>query len=157
MLVGFANEMQFSFGENRTDCQWAMEAIVDSSVFATQVLLEKWPNYWNVLKAIDSYLIVPHNLYTIIYSCYWRVLEIADLLSDYFIFHKDLKILWFNLRYNFGSLITNVKNICMLLVSKKYTRIDNALTMGLEIGQMFWGIFYPTEQYLDQSFAKPEI
>ena len=123
MLVGFANATQLSFGENRTECQFALEAIADSSVYATQILLEKWFNYWNMLRAFDHYLIVSYNLYTVTYSCYYGVLEIADLLEDYFIFHKDLKILWFNLGYNFGTLITSIKNIWMWNVAKEYTRI----------------------------------
>lgn len=40
-------------------------------------------------------------------------------------------------------------------VAKEYTRISDAFTMGMEIGQIFWMIFYPTELYLDQSLADP--
>ena len=29
--------------------------------------------------------------------------------------------------------------------------------MGMEMGQIFWMIFYPTEQYLDQSLADPNM
>jgi len=109
-----------------------------------------------MLRAFDHYLIVSYNLYTVTYSCYYGVLEIADLLEDYFIFHKDLKILWFNLGYNFGTLITSIKNIWMWNVAKEYTRIEDSFTMGMEMGQMFWMIFYPTETYLDQSLADPD-
>ena len=145
MLVGFSNATQLSFGENRTECQFAIEAIVDSSIYATQVLLEKWFNYWNFLRAIDNYLVIPYNLYTVTYSCYYGVLEILSLLEEYIVFHKDLKILWFNLGYNFGGLVTAIKNIWMWNVAKEYTRINDSFTMGMEIGQMFWMIFYPTE------------
>ena len=154
MLIGFANATQISFGGNRSECQFGVEAVIDSAVFATQVAMEKWPNYWNVLKAIDAYLIIPYNLYTLTYGCYWGVLEILDLLTDYFIFHKDLKILAFNLGYNAGALITGIKNIWLWNVAKEYTRVRDAFTMGMEIGQLWWGIFYPAEQYLDQTLGK---
>ena len=35
LLVGFANATQLAFGENRTECQFAIEAIVDSAIYAT--------------------------------------------------------------------------------------------------------------------------
>ena len=35
MVIGFANATELVFGENRTDCQFAIEAIVDSSIYAT--------------------------------------------------------------------------------------------------------------------------
>ena len=39
-------------------------------------------------------------------------------------------------------------------VAKEYTRIDDAFTMGLEIGQLWWAIFYPAEQYLDAEIVR---
>ena len=86
MILGFLNSTQLSFGGNRSECQFGMESIVDSSIYATLVIREKWPNYFNVLKAIDSYLMVTYELHTLVFSCYWGVLEMKDLLSDYFIF-----------------------------------------------------------------------
>ena len=154
LLLGFANATQISFGGNRSECQFGIEAIIDSSVFATQMAQEKWPNYWNVLKAIDGYLMVPYSLYGLTYGCYWGVLEIVDVLTDYFIFHKDAKILAFNVGYNAGAIITGIKNIWMWNVAKEYTRVSDAFTMGLEIGQLWWSIFYPAEQYLDQNLGK---
>ena len=123
MLVGFSNATQLSFGENRTDCQFAIEAIVDSSIYATQILLEKFFNYWNMLKAFDNYLVIPYSLHTVCYACYHGVMEILALCENYILFAKDLKILWFNLGYNFGGLVTAIKNIWMWNVAKEYTRI----------------------------------
>lgn len=84
-------------------------------------------------------------------------MEIYALLLDYIKFGKDVKILWFNLGYNFGGIVTNIKNIWMWNVAKEYTRIQGSFTMGMEMGQIFWMIFYPTEQYLDQSLADPNM
>jgi len=117
-------------------------------------LAEDFFNYWNVLKAIDNYLIVTYNLYTITYACYYGVLEIVELMLDYFIWRNDLKMLWFNWGYNLGAIATNIKNIWMWSVATEYTRIDGAFTMGLELGQIFWMLFYPTEIYLDDSLAR---
>ena len=153
LILGFLNATQISFGGNRTTCQFAMEAVADSTVFATQVATEKWPNYWNVLKAIDSYLVVPYSLHSLVYGCYWGVLEMADLLFDYIVFHKDPLILAFNFAYNLGFLATAIRNIWMWNVAKEYTRVRDAFTMGIEIGQLFWLIFYPAQQYLDQQLA----
>jgi len=107
------------------------------------------------LRAIDNYLVVTYNLYTVTYSCYHGILELIELGKVYIMFSKDLKILWFNLGYNFGGLVTSIKNIWMWNVAKEYTRISDSFTMGMEMGQMFWMIFYPTEMYLDQSLADP--
>ena len=151
LLVGFSNATQISFGQNRTDCQFALEAIADSSVFASQILVEKWFNYWNFLRAIDNYLIVTYNLHTVCFSCYYGVLELVDLFDDYIDFVHDIKILWFNWGYNMGGIITSIKNIWMWNVAKEYTRIEDAFTMGLEMGQIFWMMFYPTQKYLNQA------
>lgn len=110
-------------------------------------------SYWNILRAIDNYLIVTYNLYTITYSCYHGVLEIWILLQDYIIFASDLKILWFNLGYNMGTIITNIKNIVMWSVATEYTRIEDSFTMGMEFGQIIWMILYPAEMYLDEAIA----
>ena len=88
-------------------------------------------------------------MYTLTYSCYHGILELIELGKVYIKFSEDLKILWFNLGYNFGGLVTAIKNIWMWNVAKEYTRISDAFTMGMEIGQIFWMIFYPTELYLD--------
>lgn len=82
-------------------------------------------------------------------------MEIYGLLLNYIKFAKDVKILWFNLGYNLGGLVTSIKNIWMWNVAKEYTRIEDSFTMGMEMGQMFWMIFYPTQLYLDTSLADP--
>lgn len=112
-------------------------------------MVEKWFNYWNFLRAIDNYLIVMYNLHTLCFSCYHGILELVDLFQDYIEFAHDIKILWFNLGYNLGTIITMIKNIWMWNVAKEYTRIEDAFSMGLEIGQIAWMIFYPTQKYLD--------
>ena len=71
-------------------------------------------------------------------------MEIYGLLLNYIKFAQDVKILWFNLGYNLGGLVTAIKNIWMWNVAKEYTRIEDSFTMGMEMGQMFWMIFYPT-------------
>ena len=83
MIVGFANATELLFGENRTDCQFAIEAIIDSSIYATQILVEKWFNYWNVLRAIDNYLQVSYSLYDVCYACYHGIMELLGLLKNY--------------------------------------------------------------------------
>ena len=118
-------------------------------------MLEKWPDYFNFFKAIDNYLVIPYSLYTITYSCYYGVYEIYDLLQEYIMFAYEVRILWFNLGYNFGGLVTAIKNIWMWSVATEYTRISDSFTMGMEMGQIFWMIFYPCEMYLDQSLANP--
>ena len=123
MILGFFNATQVSFGGNRSDCQFAMENMVDSCIYASLVLLEKWPNYFNVLRAFDSFLVVPYEIYNVTASCYYGVLEMHDLLNDYFIWRDDGYILAFNIGYNLGAIITNIKNIWMWNVAKDYTRV----------------------------------
>ena len=89
------------------------------------------------------------------YACYHGIMELLGLLQNYIEFTKDVKILWFNLGYNFGGIVTSIKNIWMWNVAKEYTRINDSFTMGMEMGQIFWMIFYPTEKYLDESLADP--
>ena len=50
-------------------------------------------------------------------------MELLGLLKNYIEFTKDVKILWFNLGYNFGGIVTSIKNIWMWNVAKEYTRI----------------------------------
>jgi len=42
-----------------------------------------------------------------------------------------------------------VVNVAMYFMAKEYTRVEDSRSMGMELGQIFWLIFFPVEEYLD--------
>ena len=65
IAIGFANATQITFGENRTECQFAAQSLYYNAENATFVLTEDWVNYFDIWTALDLFLYVPFNLYTI--------------------------------------------------------------------------------------------
>ena len=45
----------------------------------------------------------------------------------------------------------------MYFMAKEYTRVEGPRSMGMELGQIFWLIFYPVEEYLDLSIEEGAI
>ena len=76
------------------------------------------------------------------------VIEIYELFIMYSQFSYNLDILYFNMIYNAGSVIKGISNIVMYFYAKEYTRVADGFTLGLELGQIIWMIFYPTAEYL---------
>lgn len=154
ILVGFSNATQFTFGENRTECQFAIEALYSSAQDATELLMRDWYNYWDTWKAFDTYLIVTYNLYTIQFSCFESVTEIQELSRRYGLFTTEQDVLVFNFFYNTGSIIKSITNIAMYFIASEYTRVNSPFSLGMELGQIVFMIFYPTEEYLDEALAE---
>jgi len=155
IFAGFANATQITFGENRTECQFSIETFYQSAVDATNVLTqdgtlseENPMNYFDFWLALDMYLTIPHKLHDAYYSCYMSVIEIYELMIMYTQFSYNLDILYFNMIYNAGSVIKGISNIVMYFYAKEYTRVSDGFTLGLELGQIIWMIFYPTAEYL---------
>ena len=42
-----------------------------------------------------------------------------------------------------------IVNVAMYFMAKEYTRVEDSRSMGMELGQIFWLIFFPVEEYLD--------
>ena len=76
-MAGFANATQFSFGGNKTECQFALEGLVHSANDATEVLLRDWFSWFDFWKAIDLYLVVPYSLYSVNFACTESLYEIG--------------------------------------------------------------------------------
>jgi hypothetical protein len=84
LTAGFLNQTQFSFGENRTECQFGIEKIYFSGKNATEILTREWFNWFRVLEAFDKYLLMTYEVHTITFSCYHGVMELWDLLQAYY-------------------------------------------------------------------------
>ena len=63
----------------------------------------------------------------------------------------DIGQIKFNLFYNSGTAIKGIVNILMYFIAEKYTRVDSAFTLGMELGQIIWLLFFPAKDYLDQT------
>lgn len=50
--------------------------------------------------------------------------------------------------FHAGQVIKNISNIVMYFVAKEFTRVSDGFTLGLELGQIVWMIFYPTATYM---------
>merc|ERR1712150_270833 len=59
--------------------------------------------------------------------------------------------------YNSGTAIKGIVNILMYFIAEKYTRVDSAFTLGMELGQIIWLLFFPAKDYLDQTLANGGI
>ena len=151
VILGAANATQITFGANRTLCQFAGEDLWYSAGMGNELISRDFFSYFDMLAAIDAYLYVPYNLYAIQFSCTASVDEISSLVNKYTVFTLDFDIIWFNLFYNAGTIMKGVTNIIMYWVAKDYTRVDSPFSLGMELGQIFWLIFYPAEEYLDDA------
>ena len=76
IILGFANATQITFGANRTECQFAIEALFYSSNHASYILTREWFDWFDIWLSLDFYLLVPYNLYTVQFSCTASVEEI---------------------------------------------------------------------------------
>ena len=100
---------------------------------------------------MDVFLIVPYNLYTLQASCTESYDEIIELSQTYWAMLTDIGQIKFNLFYNSGTAIKGIVNILMYFIAEKYTRVDSAFTLGMELGQIIWLLFFPAKDYLDQT------
>ena len=51
--------------------------------------------------------------------------------------------------YSGGNIFKGIVNISLYFIAMEYTRVKSPFTMGMELGQIFWLIFYPIDEYLD--------
>jgi hypothetical protein len=63
-------------------------------------------------------------------------------------------ILFFNLFFNSGTIITCVRNLVLYFYGRDYTRVKNAFQFGTEVGQIFWYIFYPSRIYIQTTLDR---
>ena len=70
---------------------------------------------------------------------------------------SKIDILWFNLFYNGGTIFKSVINIVLYFMAWDYTRVKDAYSFGMEIGQIFWMLFFPVEDYLNDALKKGAI
>ena len=154
VTLGFANATQITFGANRTECQFAIESLLYSADKANEVLVRDWFNWFDLWLSIDYYLWVPYNLYTVQFSCTASLSEIEELGGKYWQFTSSSQTVWFNLFYNAGSIVKGFTNIAMYFMAKEYTRVNSPFALGMELGQIFWLIFFPATDYLDDALAK---
>merc|ERR1712038_1435486 len=110
-----------------------------------------WFKWFDLWAAVDVFLIVPYNLYTLQASCTESYDEIIELSQTYWAMLTDIGQIKFNLFYNSGTAIKGIVNILMYFIAEKYTRVDSAFTLGMELGQIIWLLFFPAKDYLDQT------
>lgn len=120
-------------------------------------MTEDWFSWFDFWESIDYYLIVPHNLYLLQFACTESVYEVDDLLSKYGTFMTDASTIWFNLFYSSGNIIKGIVNVAMYFMAKEYTRVSGPYSMGMELGQIFWLVFFPVEEYLDVALDEGQI
>lgn len=51
---------------------------------ATEILMYNWFYWFDALAAFDKYLLIPYNLNTVTYSCYYGAMEVWDLMLYYY-------------------------------------------------------------------------
>ena len=150
VILGFMNATQVTFGENRTECQFAAESLLYSAERGYRIMTARWFNWFDFWFAMDSFIFIPYELYSLQFSCTMSYYELIDLAEHYLAIFENLDLLFFNLFYSGGSILKGGVNIVMYFVAKDYTRVQNAFTFGMELGQIFWMIFYPVHVYLDE-------
>ena len=52
------------------------------------------------------------------------------------------------------SIVKGFTNIAMYFMAKEYTRVNSPFALGMELGQIFWLIFFPATDYLNDALAK---
>ena len=70
---------------------------------------------------------------------------------------EEIDILWFNLFYNGGTIVKSLVNLGLYFIAKEYTRVKDAFSFGMEIGQIFWMLFFPMEDYLNNAIKKGAV
>ena len=111
----------------------------------------RWFNWFDFWYAMDYFIWVTYELYLIQHACTNSWNEIKELFSDYQSPFNDIDILWFNLFYNGGSILKSITNLILYFFAKDYTRVKDAFTFGMEMGQIFWLLFFPVEDYLEDA------
>ena len=87
-------------------------------------------------------------------NCNDSIYELEDLFGQYASFFMNTDDIMFNLFYNGGYLLKGVSNIIMYFIALEYTRIKTPFDMGMELGQIFWLLFYPAQKYLDNALEE---
>ena len=67
---------------------------------------------------------------------------------------SNTNILFFNMFFNSGTIITNVRNLVLYFYERDYTRVKNVFQFGTEMGQIFWYVFYPTRIYIQTTLDR---
>ena len=134
VILGFANATQITFGDNRTECQMAAERLYYSAERGFIVITGRWFNWFDFWFSFDYFLNVPYNLYTLQYSCTESYYEVVELFQTYTMPLRNMDMLLFNLFYSGGNIIKSIVNISMYFIAKKYTRVYDAFTLGMELG-----------------------
>lgn len=145
---GFLNATQFIFGQNRTGCQFGSENIWHAGDEG-KIMLERYGfKYFNILASLDQFLMVSYSLHNITYDCYYGVKEVDTLRKAYQTSMSDFSVFKFNLFFGAGSVTTGVRNILLYFYEQQYTRVKDSFDFGTELGQIFWFLFYPQEEYI---------
>lgn len=134
-----------------------MEGLYFSAEESWTIVSREWFKYFDLFEAFDKFLVVPHNLYSLQTSCISSYDEVQVLAVQYWNQLKDIKRLSFNLFYNGGSSIKGITNIVMYFIAEDYTRIDDAFSLGMEMGQIFWLLIYPAKDYLDNALENGAV
>ena len=66
----------------------------------------------------------------------------------------DWQTLKFNLFFYSGNIVSSVKNLVLYFYSINYTRVQTPFDVGLELGQIFWYIFYPGKKHIEELLAR---
>lgn len=66
-------------------------------------------------------------------------------------FASQWSILRFNVVFNAGEILTSLRHLMLYFYTFRYTRVEDPYTWGMELGTIFWLLFYPTEVYLNES------
>ena len=98
------------------------------------MLFADWLNYFDIWKAVDLFLYVPYNLYTIQYSCTESFYEVDALFQKYWSFTHNFEQIYFNLFYSGGNIMKSIVNVAMYFMAKEYTRVEDPFSMGMELG-----------------------
>lgn len=145
VAFGFLNATQVTYGGSRKTCQISTESLLFSAKRGYTIMESRWFNWFDFWFAMDSFIWVTYELYTIQSACTDSWNEIKVLFSDYSALINDIDIFWFNLFYNGGSILKSVTNLILYFFAQEYTRVKTPFTFGMELGQIFWLLFYPVE------------
>lgn len=151
VALGFLNATQVTYGGSRTECQLAGEALLYSARRGYTIMESRWFNWFDFWYSLDYYFWVTYELYSIQHACTNSWNELKELFSDYQKIGEDIDIFWFNIVYNGGLVIKGLANLMFYFAAQEYTRVKDSYLFGMELGQLFWLLFYPVEEYLDKA------
>lgn len=77
----------------------------------------RWFNWFDFWFAMDSFLFVPYELYTIQYSCYQSYIELNYLFAQYHKLFTHFDDFFFNVFYSGGTIIKNIVNLLMYFLA----------------------------------------